>query len=270
MNDEFKDSLPPIIYKFRDWENPFHRKTLTHDSLYLARQKELNDPLDALIPFSYKKDQMTPENIEKKLFDTAQMQWPKKSPEELELIVKRRIKEVDFTSDEYWVKMIPTFKEMVNQKLGILSMAKNWDNPALWTHYGNSHKGFCLGFNTEKLFQGIGGLIGEVIYSEEPNEVDLFDNSLKGLAKAILQKSPDYKFESEIRITKTDMAGQTILFPTGSLEKVILGNRIKEENKAEILDVVKKYHPGTKVYSLEIDPRTRKLTKNLIYKKSSI
>lgn len=265
MNDEFKKSLPPIIYKFRDWENPYHRKTLTHDSLYFARQNELNDPLDALIPFSYKKDQMTPENIEKKLFETAQSRWPRSSRKELEVIVKQRMKDVDFRTNDYWITMIPTFQEMVNKKLGILSMAKTWDNHALWTHYGNSHKGFCLGFNTEKFFQSIGGLIGEVVYSDEPNEVDLFDDSLKGLAKAIMQKSPDYKFESEIRIAKIGFAGKPILFPDGSLEEIILGYSMTEGDKSKILEVARMYHRTTRVYQTKFDPTTRKLMKTLLF-----
>lgn len=265
MNEEFNKSLPPIVYKFRDWSNPFHKKTLTHDSLFMAKQETLNDPIDALLPFSYKKEQMTKENIIKKLYETAQKKWPEKTKQQLDEFIKTRMEEVDFETDEYWIKTIPVFQSMVNSKIGILSLSHKWDSISLWTHYGNSHKGLCLGFNTEHLFQSIGGLIGKVDYSDQPNEVDLFDSSHHGLAKALLQKSTDFSFESEVRITKYGYAGKPILFPNGSLEKVILGTKMSEKDKTEILGILQSLHRYTKVYQALIDNSTRKLIKVRIF-----
>jgi hypothetical protein len=33
------------------------------------------------------------------------------------------------------------------QATGILCFSRNWDNLLLWSHYGDSHKGICLGFD---------------------------------------------------------------------------------------------------------------------------
>ena len=39
-----------------------------------------------------------------------------------------------------------TLKELEN-KSGIISFSESWDNPVIWSHYAESHKGICLGFD---------------------------------------------------------------------------------------------------------------------------
>ncbi|WP_172491201.1 MULTISPECIES: DUF2971 domain-containing protein [Serratia] len=34
--------------------------------------------------------------------------------------------------------------------LGVFSASKNARNALFWSHYGNSHKGICLGFDTQR------------------------------------------------------------------------------------------------------------------------
>ena len=38
-------------------------------------------------------------------------------------------------------------KEDMNQSIGALCFSRNWDNPVLWSHYGDRHRGLCLGFD---------------------------------------------------------------------------------------------------------------------------
>lgn len=38
------------------------------------------------------------------------------------------------------------FKDYMAGKLGILCFSKNWNNPLLWSHYANRHKGVALEF----------------------------------------------------------------------------------------------------------------------------
>ena len=44
-------------------------------------------------------------------------------------------------------------KEEISKTKGILCFSKNWRNPLLWSHYADSHRGLCLGFEikTERL-----------------------------------------------------------------------------------------------------------------------
>jgi hypothetical protein len=39
-----------------------------------------------------------------------------------------------------------SFVGLVNEKWGALCLSKEWNNPLLWSHYADKHKGLCLGF----------------------------------------------------------------------------------------------------------------------------
>ena len=38
-------------------------------------------------------------------------------------------------------------KETISESNGLLCFSKNWQNPVLWGHYADKHKGICLGFD---------------------------------------------------------------------------------------------------------------------------
>ncbi|MBI3795077.1 MAG: DUF2971 domain-containing protein [Nitrospinae bacterium] len=82
-----------------------------------------------------------------------------------------------------WKQMI----EEISNKFGVMCFSKGWQNPLLWSHYADKHKGICLGFE-------ISGDLKEIIYRDSPipyNEVKvLFDSRL-------YQKNPDNKAQNE-------------------------------------------------------------------------
>ncbi|MDB4920732.1 MAG: hypothetical protein JWQ54_2715 [Mucilaginibacter sp.] len=46
---------PKLVYKYRDWSNDFHKKTLINMELFLASSSSFNDPIDCKIPIAYYK-----------------------------------------------------------------------------------------------------------------------------------------------------------------------------------------------------------------------
>lgn len=42
------------------------------------------------------------------------------------------------------------FKDSSNKTQGLLCFSGDWMNPVLWSHYGNKHRGICLGFNLRR------------------------------------------------------------------------------------------------------------------------
>ena len=47
------EPIPPILYKYRDWTNKFHRNLITHQEIYLPKPSEFNDPFDGNIPIRW-------------------------------------------------------------------------------------------------------------------------------------------------------------------------------------------------------------------------
>ena len=42
-----------IVYKYRDWKNPFHKKILQENEIYLAAPKDFNDQFDCRISSNF-------------------------------------------------------------------------------------------------------------------------------------------------------------------------------------------------------------------------
>ena len=43
-------------------------------------------------------------------------------------------------------QMFTQLREVINTDVGVLCFSRTWSNPVLWSHYGERHKGICLGF----------------------------------------------------------------------------------------------------------------------------
>jgi hypothetical protein len=84
--------------------------------------------------------------------------------------------------------------------LGLLCTSRNWNNPVMWAHYGDKHRGVCLGFDVPD------ELPREIKY--EPNKLkDIFfpEKPLLGLdqqalMRILLTKFKDWEYEREWRL----------------------------------------------------------------------
>ncbi len=59
------------------------------------------------------------------------------------------------------------FKDALDKTHGMLCFSSNWTNPVLWTHYGNRHRGICLGFGLRE------SMAEKVIYTQERPQQEL-------------------------------------------------------------------------------------------------
>ena len=52
-NQSPPDDFPPILYKYRRWDDLYHKRILENNELYLSSPKHFNDPFDCRIPEDY-------------------------------------------------------------------------------------------------------------------------------------------------------------------------------------------------------------------------
>ena len=45
--------IPKTIYKYRNWDNKYHRRLITNLELYFPKPQELNDPFDSQRNFDW-------------------------------------------------------------------------------------------------------------------------------------------------------------------------------------------------------------------------
>lgn len=75
MQMEFLYDVPDVLYKFRDWDNGNSHNLLFRRQFFFSSYARFNDPFDGGIPFQYRPEELTPENIFKKYYESAKQMY---------------------------------------------------------------------------------------------------------------------------------------------------------------------------------------------------
>ena len=117
----------------------------------------------------------------------------------------------------------------VISSVGYYSMTTKPDNLLMWAHYADSHRGVCIKFDILKDLDTF--LVPlPVDYNEQYIDFNMLNSDLLSVLR---RKSPDWEYEDEYRIIKTDYQGLWEIKPD-CLTEIIWGCRISEEDKNEI------------------------------------
>ena len=90
-------------------------------------------------------------------------------------------------------------REKISSMFGLISFCEVWNNPLLWSHYADDHKGLCLGFEvTEKLAEKV----RYFRYKSPLNSIQSFiDNrDEQAMRYALTTKFSHWKYEREQRV----------------------------------------------------------------------
>lgn len=170
-------------------------------------------------------------------------------------------------SDRSFRKMFKSGRDEAAKIAGIISFSKDWNNPLLWSHYGDKHKGICLGFDVDDKH------VKEVIYF--PGRVTAeFDMDMKygGLTVDIVEnlfrtKYIEWEYENEVRIIvpleEKDSSGFYFTDFQGNLElkEVILGPRSNLEIK-QVAPHLASYSNTVKIFKSRIAFKKYEVVKN--------
>lgn len=134
-------------------------------------------------------------------------------------------------SDKEFRRAFKAGREEAARTAGVICFSKSWKDPLMWAHYGNKHKGICLGFDVSDEH------IEEIEYIPELMQPDIdMRKEFGGLEESYFRKLFNFKYEGweyekEIRVLVpleerhpsgfyfTDFQGNM------SLKEVILGPR---------------------------------------------
>jgi hypothetical protein len=195
-----------LVYKYRTY-NARALEILINKELWLAEPKSLNDPFDCQREYS-------------EIIDNAF--------EPLKLSEKKRTAIAKATAK-------------VVGNLRVLSLSTEDDNPLLWAHYADSHKGFCLGFR-KNIFDSpysenkvrYKNEAPKLVLSNELIETSNFEceewhSKLTAelheyLYKFACTKPKQWKYEVESRIITLDpIQGKVVKFFPSFLDRVYFG-----------------------------------------------
>ena len=141
------------------------------------------------------------------------------------------------------------------QLTGIISLSETYNSNKMWGHYGDSHRGFIIGFNSNHYFfnrprsdEDEYFRIRKVIYDNNNKIKTLY--GIDG-ADLLLRKSVDWVYEIEWRlliplfladevINKNNETIHLVKFPTDCIESIIFGIKSNNELKDSIHKIIKK------------------------------
>jgi hypothetical protein len=220
------------LYRYRSMggkdDDPRVMPIFTEAKIYFPSRSQLNDPFECVVSsFETVKRaalrQLLRKGIKSEIAPTANR------------AERRRIEKQALTPN--YLRALRADTQDLLDRAGILSFSAILDEPLLWSHYANGHRGICLEFDTAKL--GYPAL--EVRYSTDYPE---FDPALEGTertARLILTKYKRWAYEREWRALDVRESGPGFgehLFPPKSLTGVVFGAAISDADEKGVREWV--------------------------------
>lgn len=191
IDDENK---PEILYRYSDvgdWIGPF----LKGESLRFSARTSFNDPFDCRPGFRAKDDDGSKKDFQKSL---KRHGLP---PAQRLMLTKetfRRFAKADV------LPMRRTEKTL--DQVGVLCLASRWNNSLMWSHYGDHHRGICVGFNSKT---DIFRTVDKVTYQENLPIIGVpLDSDPETYKQVFLHKADCWAYEEEWRIIKPNLDDQ--------------------------------------------------------------
>ena len=240
--------MPKVVYKYRKWDNDFHKRILINNEVFFSAPNGFEDELDCNPPviypngqelfaffLQYSMEQNKNRSIVWHIWNASALynDSPLNRSYELSRIEKEN-------------------RDDFNKRFGVLSLTTESDNDAMWNKYSDSHKGFCVGFDTHKLLAAIKGGCGDVLYYETLPPIIFAKDSLDDkIIKIIYNKEKKWEFEHEFRFhtmwKKNETVERNFRLPWNTIVEVILGKNMPVSYRQEINELIKKQHSEARI-----------------------
>jgi hypothetical protein len=234
---------PLSLYKFRVLDKTSHKEILKSNLLSFPSPDKFNDPFDCAIPIHY--DQGNKQEITRYWEEHFKISRPDLNRKER----KKAAIEAYNGIRQRGERTVRIQEGLLSDVIGIFSLSGNYKSILLWSHYADSHKGFCVGFNVRKLINFCGRRyvelqelisLEEVSYREKYPFINAYEMSKNERLKGqVLTKSPEWRYEREYRLIWFRGGNKKLNIDDGIIKRVILGCKMTQVGKDEIISILK-------------------------------
>lgn len=259
MNDPITGKgIPNRLFKYRSFREKTHLRLLINRELFLP-SPHFNDPFDCNIPVNLDHLVESRDTFEEYMnrFDLYRTQIPE---------IKSALFE-QWQSPELRNKYMKERQAEFKKEFGIYCLSAKPDNLLLWSHYGDSHSGFCVGFDTEKLMATTTfSTAGAVDYTDDYPQVSIldYDKDLFGIRTQLFTKSSIWSYENEYRIVLRGGANKCFQFNLDAISEFYLGTNVDQADRQMFLTIQNSLYPSVPVFQLHLSKNKFRLDKQII------
>jgi len=254
MKSNANSNISSILYKYRDWDKECHKRIITERELYFASPAEFNDPFDSALPLVYRKEDQTQENMFQKMYTLAKWKYPKKTDTEIhELCFSEQQKRL-WEDPHHQERSHELLREQNRRNVGIVSLSAVNNNYLMWSHYAQSHRGFCVGFDSVVLENATSEKIEPAIYQDSFPEYSLLNEEVDSfIRKSVMVKWTVWKEECEFRLCEVGTTKKTVQLPSEAYREIIFGCMMDAKVKLHLVDFIRNNLFSTKVYEMQLN-----------------
>lgn len=227
--EQMKGHVPPKLYRYMEF-GKWWKENLFKGSIHLSEPKTFNDPFDS-VPFVNMEEFW--DKYGRSLFEMNNG---------LDLEMKER-------------EVILAYNEMVKftqEEMRVCCFTERKDSLLMWAHYAQSHKGFCIEYDTSKMPDNIRKIFLPVIYQKQIyDSTHDFKPDGNNIFNFLFYKSDEWSYEKEWRIAVYNKQIRKEMNFADYISSVYLGIKCEKENKQEILEWAKE--KGITIYQEYID-----------------
>lgn len=253
MRNISNKSIPKLLYKYRNFEKSFFRKEthlddLKNGTIYFSAPLSLNDPFDCQIPIHYM-EFMKNHDAVRKYISNGMKKFEELHDPKINFDPELSFK--NLTNEDFLKKHVINEMAELNKDFGVFCLSKTNDNMLMWSHYANSHSGFCFGINTKKLKAEDFYTFEKVTYNKKYPLISPNAENLDVLKEQFLHKSKDWVYEKEYRMISLDYPKREYKIPLGAIEQIFLGINISPENEEQIFELKGSILKHTQFYKMK-------------------
>jgi hypothetical protein len=271
MIDEMKNSIPKLLYRYRKFdEYGYYKDLLKRNILFFSSPKKFNDPFDCRVYPNYEvgSDKAILKKM-KELLIHKNPSWP------LSEIKKEVRKEFQNNIERIHNPklMVERMNSMIDNFFGIASFSETNKNLLMWSHYSDSHQGFCVEYDAHRIYDITVNYLNKldklivfhkIIYEPGYPIIDPYITSFdtKEFLKMITIKSDIWSYEIEWRLVYYKFPDVSLDFPDDIIKSIYFGvnctekmieeckNLISTKKKIPILYKAKLLH---RIYGIDYD-----------------
>ncbi len=248
-----------VAYKYRSFRD--NKKDFLANRLWFSDLSQLNDPFEGILPIQNLED-VSDEAIAEANIKIAQYHnpnlesqpWAKEAYKNLLLSgIVSDIRKNKGT-DEHKENTKKSITQLVCNRFGVYCLSRTPVNYLMWSHYADSHKGFCIGYDLIKLLNQLKKStdfkVLAIKYCETIPMYNITDDPETFVQKYFGTKGKSWDYEEELRIVVNNLVNTHFDYSPDVIREVSIGWRTPKETENAILSHLKANGINCPVYKV--------------------